>query len=857
MAISELYKNLIIFDGKGNPIPRTLVDDVYVSNINLKKHAVYIPEHVTLYLMEKFIDNNTGLLNVMSVANDEDISLNIYGVGYNFCEVVEENFINKISQIIYEKNIVYTKVLGEEGYFDNVVGLKPLSLNILHIGESEDFFSGNISIFVGGNLLWKISLYTETEDEDERYVELLDNIGESVTNRHELIFKDSDINEDLPNSMLLNDKRKEFLTVINEITPFISSVRGILQIIDFFDYKNIVEIKEYWYNQVEDKIRIVPITEVYKDTTDIKLQQFGLFYKINHPTEEFDEDGLPIVEDSFLMSHEEVLVKLFALKDYFIEKDYGGISDIVDIIGEVYNYQLLLIKHWKTTTDVLIYDHIPVANVKVNEGDNYILPITEPQESHIESYKSIIELSAYKLYEIGKHSFTHFKGYFNGEIRINDDGIIEVGAKITITNTTFKDKIKDMNYCWNSGSMVDVWWYNAFAPSYYKIQYIISRNVNSINADGRTFNKIYAGGLFEMNEIQVTVPYDGWYDVTIMVIGYDGIVTSSYIKKAFEVILKDANFMFMYKIFDEKIQKFSTSDMTWAEINQEFTETVNYNDNLESKEDIASPIYSHIDRWEIDGGALKQRFRENKFSFKEYSMISFKDTYYDSEDIQRFVYSGIIPDSSVQINEDELIIPQININEYALLETVFRNVFRTDYQYIYKERLNHGLIEGLYNHFGYEGNTFIGSSEDNLHGEDKMEYWKDVNESFYVCPLSFRNTRSIIYTKFKPSSLTVANTKSFMNEVDLPKTIPLIFSLENAYIYGKKDAKWEIFDSNNRIIYSSTGLMSAFQFKNMGLYSLNLQVTDINGNKYSIRKNNIINVMSDFEYLKNYKYVKR
>lgn len=851
------YKHITIFDGKGNPIPKTIDDNgLFISNINLKKHSVNIPEHLTFYAMEKYIEDN-GSLNVKEINHDVDIDIEIYGDGFNLCKVDLEDFVQKMVSVNFEKNIVL-KTVSVEGYDDKKPKDKrPYVINILHIGSEEKFFDGYILFKLDQEILWKINLYTETEDEDERFVELLDNIGESVTNRHELIFRNSDINEDLPNSMLLNEKRKEFLTIINDVTPFISSVRGILQIIDFFDYKNIVEVKEYWYNPISEKINIVPISEIYKDTSNIKLQKFGLFYKINQPTEDLGEDGLPLLEDNFLISHQEVLIKLYALKEYFIEKDYGGISDIVDIIGEVYNYQLLTISHWKTTTDVMIYDHIPTAKFSIEEKDNYILPILSEQESSIEPYQSLEELSSYKIYEIGKHSFTHFKGYFNNKIKINDDGITKIGAKVKILNTTFKDKIRDMNYSWNSGSLLDIWWYNAFAPNYYGIQYRISRNIEDINNDGRTFDFIYDGNLSEMNEIEVILPYNGFYDVTISVIGYDGVATSSYVRKAFEVKLKDPNFMFMFKVIDENLQKFSKNDLSWNEMNQEFNETINYDNNLESKEDVVSPIFSAIERWDIDGGCLKQVFKNNLFSFKDYSMISFSDTSYDSADPQRFVYSGINQGGTLQIGEDELLIPDINVNEYQLLEKAFRKAFRTDYQYISREREDKKLIEGIYKYNGHEGDVYIGSSDNNLFGEDKKETWKDFDDNLYNCDVSFKNSRSVLKTKFKPNSLTVSNCKVFNNEVDIPKAIPLIISLDNSDVYGKKNASWIITDSGNRVVNNSNGLMTANQFKDYGMYSVSLTITDINDNIYKIKKNNIINVISDFEYLKNYKNAKR
>lgn len=857
MSIIELYKNLIIFDSKGDPIPKVLSPDGhYTSNLNLNKHSVFIPEHLSLYIMEKFYDVDKNMINVKSVVADAQIKIDIYGDGYNFYEVAGENSIEKRLYSDIPKNIS-EKILNEDGYDDSgIIEFFPKTVNVIHIGEVEDIFDGKIDITINGVLLWSIVLYTETEDEDERYVQLLENIGEDVTNRHEIIFRHSDINEDLPNAMILNEKRKEFLTVINDITPYISSVRGIYQIIDFFDYKNVIEVKEYWYNPIEDKIRIIPITEIYKDTTDIKLQQFGLFYKINEPTEELDDLGLPVLKDNFLISHEEILVKLFALKEYFIEKDYGGISDIVDIIGEIYNYQLIAIRHWRTTSDLAVYDHIPVASFEVDQKDYYIDPIKKVYDTFLESYLNLADIGDYKIYEVGNHTFTHFKGFMDDSIRLNDDGLVEIGAQVSISNSTFKNRMKDLNYSWNAMSVVDIFWHNAYAPNFYNVQYIINRNLDSVITDGRTFNSSYSGSLRNMTDITVTLPYDGFYDVTMILTGYDGVVTSSYVKKAIEVKLRDPNFMFFFKVHDVKLQNFKTNDLTWGDINQEFCEVINYNNNLTSVNDTITPRYSAIDYWDIGGRILKQDFKSSKFTFKDYSLITWGDTSYESEEIQRFIYSGIIKDSTLQVGKTVVTIPDINIHEYNYLEKVFKENLDDSYEYTHRERLNHNLIEGVYKHIDYDGNIFIGSSEDNLYSKDKMEKWSDFNHTFESCPLEMRNMRSVVKPMYKPNAFTVANTKTFMNEVDLPAVIPLFMGLENANVYGKVNAKWEI-SKDGAVVHSAKGLMTAHQFKEKGLYTVKIEILDKNGNVYKLTKNNIINIISDYEYLNTYKHVVR
>lgn len=856
MNITDLYKNLIIFDSKGNPISKTTnVGGYFESHINMEKHSVFLPEHMTIYVMEKF-KNSDGVVSIKSVTHDDFIGFDVDGDGFFIYEADNNNIISKELFKTIQKNI-NTKILDSDG-FDNYQSEinTPITINLAHIYEEENIFNGSLKIFIGDKLLWVIDLYTETEDEDERYIELLSNIGEEITHRHENIFRHSDINEGLSNSMLLNEKRKEFLTVINDITPYISSVRGILQIIDFFDYKNVVEVKEYWYNPFEDKVRIVPITEVYKDIGDVKLQQFGLFYKINEPTDNIGVDGLPILKENFLISNEEIIIKLFALKEYFIEKDYGGISDIVDIIGEIYNYQMITIRHWRTNSVTSVYDSIPTAKFDIKDVDYYIEPIEKEYDEFLESYMNLEDIGAYKIFEIGKHRFTHFKGYLDSSTKINDDGNIEIGARVKIVDKTFKNKIKDLTYSWNAISAVDIYWYNAHAPNFYDIRYIINRNMDNVVEDGRTYNATYNGSLAEMSDIDIVLPYDGYYDVTMILTGYDGIVTSSYVKKAIEVKLRDPNFMFFFKIHDKSLQSFDSNNFTWSDINQEFNQPISYNNNLHSVADISSPIFTSIDFWKIGGRALNPTFRSSKFAFKRYSLITWADASYHGDTNQTFVMSGIVKGSMFQVDESIMVSPDINVNEYKFMEKFMTEKLTDTFRYEHYDRLSHSLIKGSHNHKGYDGDIFVGSSEDNIISKDKMQTWSDFNHTFQSCPLLIKNTGSAVKLKYKPNSLTSANTKVFYNEVDAPSIVPIFISLDNANVYGKTNAKWKI-KKNGKIIHSASGLLTVHQFKDYGTYDVSLEVLDKNNNVYKLEKSNVINIVNDFDYLKNYRYATR
>lgn len=839
--------NLIIFDNSGNPIPRIERNGVFYSVLNIPKHSVKIPENVSIHIMEKLRDIDNKIKLIRPVLNDT-ISVSVDGLGYDLF-TVKDDFISKA------KNIEYSSTHNEDGSMS--YPNSPMSVNLVHISEAEDIFEGTLEIFIGSDLAWSISMYTETEGEDERFSELLSNINEDLSSRHEVIFRDSDINEDLPSSMFMNDKRKELLTMVNDMLPYMTSVRGIKDVIDFFDYTGVVEVKEYWYDEERDSILIIPVDEIYKNRGLEKLSRFGLFYKLNDVTGSYDENGLPITKDTFNFSNNEILIKLFALKEYFIERSVGGISEIVDIIGEVYNFQLLSIRHWRTTSDVWSYDKSPSAKLSILDGDHYIDMIKPKIENTVESYVNIDEIGDMSIDSLKYHNFSHFKGYFNEKIRFNDDGSVKVGAPIKLSNETFDMAFGDINYSWDAMSFIDITWENAPHPNFYAIRYEIYRNIECVSNDGRTFSKKINGRLSDLANIEVVLPYDGYYDVSMTIIGYDNITTSVYLKKGIQVNKKDIDFMFFFKIMDKSLQSFENNEVSWGELNQEFDKVINYNNNLHSINDVVTPRYADIEYMNIGGGVMKQRFVDSDHMWKDYELVSFMDTAFNPTKLQKFVFSGNIDDTSLQVDGVTLKIPSININEYDQLADIFTMAFTKDFEYTKREVKGVNVIDCLATRYSHDADVFVGSSGDNIFHDEIMSEWGDFNHKFWECNVSFSNAKRVIKTSLVANSFSSSNVKSFYGSVDVPRIVPLFISIENNAIYGKKKADWKIYDEKGKLIINRKGTELAHMFSSEGKYTVALEIEDINGNKYQTRRHNAIKVVSAVNYLESYKYATR
>jgi hypothetical protein len=253
----------------------------------------------------------------------------------------------------------------------------------------------------------EIDFYGEIIGEDERFAVMLQNIGRAFYPSDSIILRDHDPAEPLPNYIEINEKRKELLLAGEEIFPYAGSYKGLIGAIKFFGYQDL-RIKEYWLNLEYQNLKLEsplqqnsqflnqitrqqsngynqsyqigdvlnnPNSGKYKmvqtygpdpdgnyvldvssqDTlvpsrTYKKTSLFGLFYDINKNSGTVDDYGYPEVVDAFQFTQEEVLIKLFALKER-LKRDYLPLNArIVDITGEGLYFNVYNTKAW---TDVM------------------------------------------------------------------------------------------------------------------------------------------------------------------------------------------------------------------------------------------------------------------------------------------------------------------------------------------------------------------------------------------------------------------------------------------------------------------------------------------------------------------------
>lgn len=271
----------------------------------------------------------------------------------------------------------------------------------------EDITSG------GAEKIAEVLFYGQVIGEDSRLNVLTNNLGRAFFGSDSPILREHDPSEPLPDYVEINEKRKELMVAGDDIFPYIGSYKGLIGALKFFGYQDL-RIKEYWLNLRYNKLNLSPLEEnkmflnkygntpvpnqsnliadVFdnENTGKYRLEQtygpnsdgeyvldissentlvpsrtykktslFGLYYNINTTAPTEDDYGYPNTPEAFAFTQEEVLVKLFALKERLKNSYLPLNARIIDITGEGVYYNVYNTKAW---TDVLEREDIDIGN---------------------------------------------------------------------------------------------------------------------------------------------------------------------------------------------------------------------------------------------------------------------------------------------------------------------------------------------------------------------------------------------------------------------------------------------------------------------------------------------------------------
>jgi len=141
----------------------------------------------------------------------------------------------------------------DEMIFDvsNYVENTPLIINIGFRSEDDGVFERRLKIYHRINNddfpLGEIICNAQSIGEDERFNTLIEDFGLPQPKSIYKIFKEADINEDLPDWELINYKSKHIILEGHNIMSYIGSYKGLVNAIKWLGYEDI-KIKEWFLN---------------------------------------------------------------------------------------------------------------------------------------------------------------------------------------------------------------------------------------------------------------------------------------------------------------------------------------------------------------------------------------------------------------------------------------------------------------------------------------------------------------------------------------------------------------------------------------------------------------------------------
>ena len=366
-------QNLRFFDSESNDL-----NLLYNSDTNIWEGVCYLPkvstglyETLTIYILEQ-VEGELGgdrFITPIGTGNTTSTFKFKFFSGYEFSEdIFMYSAKNNNGVLEIQKDEVQTQPIlnAIPGIVTNANGFKiissnipmiPVKCNIALMSEEDNYHTRILDIYeIADNdpevLIASIRIYGETESEDERLSVLLSNMGMSLSEEEYLILKDSNILEFSPDWVLMNQKRKELLLEASQIKPFVGTYKALLNAIDFYGY-NKITIKEYWLNineQAENFGKLQAVALPNQDTVGFlanknngnqlpssnlkKTSRFSLVYRLNEADGKVDEWDIPTVVESTDYSPDEVLIKLYGLKNKLQEKYLPLQAKIVDITGE-------------------------------------------------------------------------------------------------------------------------------------------------------------------------------------------------------------------------------------------------------------------------------------------------------------------------------------------------------------------------------------------------------------------------------------------------------------------------------------------------------------------------------------------
>lgn len=436
--------------------------------------------------------------------------------------------------------------------YNNSIDTTTLNLGFLANREKE--YQEILEIYIVENsietLIAEVSLFSTAIAEDERLNTLLTNFGQQLTVEDSIIFRDTDVNEDLSNHIVLNSKKKEMILEFSNIIPYIGSYKGLINALKFYGYADL-RLKEWWINLELDEPKIFQEevnTSTFRQSNTGKFNpnikktgKFSLVYDITRPSGEVDEFGLPEVEEAFMFTPEEVILKLFGLKQMLKNKYLPLGTRIVDITGEGVYFSRISTQTWTSQLQIIDSNQMDYdIKISIDDTTVFINNVDTSTYSNIFPYQKEFKLSDLADTPLSNVSTIHLDSFEYNENLYDSPNRIGY-AEVELRNETFSTTWEDIDILWEDipkGNLASLDTINAYP--FYEIEWIVSGNGTN------PFYLNRKGNIEQLNTLTFQTSYTGNYDVTVKL---KDLYTNVYVKRypnMFSVELPNPRFGVIY-----------------------------------------------------------------------------------------------------------------------------------------------------------------------------------------------------------------------------------------------------------------------------------------------------------------------
>ena len=474
-------QNFLFFNKKGDNMNFYFdeVEGIYKGNyVITDKTAVSVDliESEQLIVLEKVVDAQDGSFNYvkpLTQVNNSSLEFELSAESeefffYDIAQGDDKNFyINHVTDVevplTYDATFIDTtissKVYTEVPAPYNIDSLKKdfVTVNIGFSASVAASYIGKVIININENgtisRLAEVFFFADVIAEDPRLPLLLNTLGHGLNNKDFLIFDQTNVKESEIDFTIINKKRKELLLEFHNIFPYLGSYKALINIVKFFGYENLT-LKEYWKNvDVNNEkfgyykgINIEDIFDTGESSTGEELfpskvykktNKFGLYYQITQETGEFDEDGIPIVEETSEFTIQEILIKLFALKEKLKKSFLPFNARIIDIVGEALYYTKIELNYWRDVTRIDNIDVNAEVTCSLTPGPYGFIQDLRPLYWIGTRIGNDLKLDGTTTLKV--REFTIANSFYDNKLKIYD-AITGIGAEITANYQSDNDE---------------------------------------------------------------------------------------------------------------------------------------------------------------------------------------------------------------------------------------------------------------------------------------------------------------------------------------------------------------------------------------------------------------------------------